>query len=52
MKEIRRNPTSKKINRNISRKNLRELRQSTKKNEKESIFNFDDEEKKKKKIKK
>ena len=52
MKEIRRNPTSKKINRNISRKNLRELRQSTKKIEKESIFNFDDEEKKEEEDKK
>mgnify|MGYP002624134323 CR=1 FL=1 len=51
IREIRRNPTSKKINRYMSRKSLRELRQSVK-NVRESIFNFDDEEKKEEEDKK
>jgi len=51
IKEIRRNPTSKKINRNMSRKNLKELRQSLR-NVRENIFNFDDEDKKEEEDKK
>ena len=51
IKEIRRNPTTKKINRNLSRKNLKELRQSVR-NVRENIFNFDDEEKKEEEDKK